>query len=123
MFGKSENTDKDRIFLGGAFLNARWLREHNAYSSGYMASRLKDYVNPVLAITGTKDISVDYRLLDNLSELPNITCYSPSGVNHILRETDGGGVLDYKKEYLRLSKNPMHAETLKTINDWLIRFI
>lgn len=66
---------------------------------------LKAYKKPVLAITGTADLSADYRCLEALENDSNIKTYAPEKVNHILREIDNdNSMLKVKKQYMRLSK-------------------
>ena len=124
MYAKCSATSKDKAFIKGGIINAKWIREHGAYSADDMVSKLKSYGKPVLAITGTKDLSADYRELDRLHDLPNVECYAPEGVNHILREVDDeNSILKVRKQYVRLSKNPVHKETEEKMHEWLSQFI
>jgi len=63
MFKKCMESGKDALFFGGATLNAKWIREHSSYTSKDFTDLLKQYPNPVLAITGTEDLSTDYMAL------------------------------------------------------------
>ncbi len=120
VFARCKNTDKDRIFISGALVNAKWIREHDERSSEDYAGILRSYNGPILAITGTKDLSADYRFLDSIRGIPGIECYVPEGVNHILREVDDdNSILDVKKQYVRLCKEPIHSGTSDTIHNWL----
>ncbi len=120
LFDRCKATDKDRIFIGGAFMNAKWIKEHDEHSSEDYASILKAFGRPVLAITGTKDLSADFRMLDSIKDAPGIECYVPEGVNHILREVDDdNSILNVKKQYIRLSRNPIHPGTRDVIQTWL----
>lgn len=120
LFDKCSSSDKDVIFFGGAKIQAKWIREHNSFSSDKMIEMLKAYKKPVLAITGTADLSADYRCLEALENDSNIETYAPEKVNHILREIDNdNSMLKVKKQYMRLSKNPIHKETLGVISNWL----
>lgn len=123
MFAKCSASYKDKVFIKGGIINAKWIREHGAYDSEDMVAKLKAYGRPVLAITGTKDLSADYRSLDRLRDLPNVECYAPEGVNHIFREVDdGNSILNVKKQYARISKNPVHKGTEDKMHEWLSQF-
>lgn len=123
MFQKCVSAKKDRVFFGGAMLNARWIREHDSYSSDDYVELLKQYGKPILAITGTADISADYRRLSALSEIPNAECFTPQNVNHILREIDDdNSIMNVKKQYARLAAQPIHYATKLCIKNWLGKF-
>lgn len=123
LFARCTAAKKDRVFFNGAFMNAKWVREHGSYTSKDFADKLKAFNGPVLAITGTADLSADYRRLDVFADESNITKYSPENVNHILRTVDDeNSMLTAKKQYKRLAKLPLHEETRQVIRDWLNRF-
>ena len=124
MFAKCSATSKDKVFIKGGIINAKWIREHDAYDTDDLVAKLKAYGKPVLAITGTKDVSADYKMLDKVRDLPNVECYVPEGVNHILREVDDdNSMLKVKKQYLRLSKNPIHKGCEDKMQEWLSQFL
>jgi hypothetical protein len=53
-----------------------------------------------------------------------VECFASEGVNHILREVDDeNSILKVKKQYVRLSKNPVHKETEEKMHGWLSQFI
>ena len=123
MLQKCMNTEKDRVFFGGVMLNAKWVREHASYSSEDYTALLKKYGRPILAITGTADISMDYRKLSALEHIPSVEIFTPSNVNHILREIDDdNSVMTVKKQYGRLAVQPMHTATKEKIEEWLRQF-
>lgn len=123
MFQKSASTNKDSLFFGGTFINARWLREHDQYSSDDYTTILTEYTKPILAITGKADLSADSNCLEKLNYLPNIQVFIPDRVNHILREIDDeNSMLTVKKQYLRLAKQPFQKDTLEKISIWLGQF-
>ena len=123
MFSKAEASDKDTMLFQGVPMPAKWLREHDSYSSEVLIDIIKGYGKPILAITGTADLSMDYRRLDLIKDIPQVECYSPEKVNHILREIDDGNLItDVKKQYARLARQPMHAETEQKMHDWLARY-
>ena len=117
MFEKARNSGKDKSMLGPS---PKWLREHESHSTEDYVSILRSFGRPVLAITGKSDLNVDYRQLDNIRDIPGISCYAPDGINHILRKVDGdNSILDIKKQYVRLSREPIDEDVLRTIGEWL----
>lgn len=123
MFQKCVSAKKERVFFGGAMLNARWVKEHASYCSDDYVSLLKQYGKPILAITGTADISADYRQLSALGEIPNAECFAPQNVNHILREIDDdNSMMTAKKQYARLAAQPIQPAVERCIKDWLGQF-
>lgn len=123
MFEKSSKTDKEKIFVRGAFMPAKWLREHGSYSSQDFADILKKYGSPVLAVTGTADIQADHRNLDLLKEQPHISCYAPERLGHVLRKSDDNiSILEVNKDYRRLLKEPIDSELIGIAEDWLRQF-
>ncbi|MCM1161472.1 MAG: lysophospholipase [Roseburia sp.] len=123
MFQKCVNTEKDRVLFGGALINAKWIREHASYSSEDYIRRLKEYGKSILAVTGTADISTDYRKLSALRDIPSAEIFTPSNVNHILREIDDdNSIMTVKKQYKRLALKPMHKATEEKIKEWLKQF-
>lgn len=123
MFQKCISAKKDRVFFAGAMLNAKWVKEHASYSTDDYVALLKKYGNPILAITGTADLSADYRQLSALREIPNAECFTPENVNHILREIDdNNSMITVKKQYNRLSALPIHSVTVQRIKEWLKQF-
>ena len=104
-------------------LNAKWIREHASHSSEDYIMLLKKYGKPILAITGTADISTDYRRLSVLRDIPFTEIFTPSNVNHILREIDDdNSIMTVKKQYSRLAGQPMHTATEEKIKEWLNQF-
>ena len=120
MFRKSKETQKEKVFVKGAPMPAKWLREHGTYTSDSFAEILKKYSKPVLAITGQADFQADFHRLESLQGEKHISCCAPKGLTHILRSYDGKiSVLNAKKIYKALMKKPMDAEMLDIIKDWL----
>lgn len=123
MFGKASETQGDTMSMKGAKMSAKWVREHDSYTTEDLVNMLKSYGKPVLAITGTADLSSDYHFLDAIDGMPGITCYVPQNVNHILREIDDdNSIMKVKKQYVRLASKPMHQGTKDTIDTWLEQF-
>lgn len=122
MFDKAKTAKKDRYFFNGAFLNTKWMKEHGDLTDDEFVEMIADYDGKVLAITGTADLSADYTYLDKISEFEHVTTYTPENVNHILREVDdNNSYLTIKKQYKRLSQQPIHAGTKEQIRDFLER--
>lgn len=84
-------------------LNAKWVKEHASHRSEDYVVLLEQYGKPILAVTGTADISTDYRRLSALQNIPLAESYTPHNVNHILPEIDDdNSVMTVKKQYGRL---------------------
>ena len=123
LFGKAEETEGDTMTFKGVKISAKWVREHESHTSEEYVSILKAYGKPILAITGTADLSADYHSLDAFKDVQSITCYIPENVNHILREIDDdNSMLNVKKQYVRLSAKPIHEGTRETMVNWLDQF-
>lgn len=119
MFQKCLNAKKDKVFFGGTMLNAKWVKEHAALSSADYAGMLGSYGKPILAITGTADLSADYRKLELLRKIETAEIFTPQNVNHILREIDdGNSMMTVKKQYIRLAGKPIHEETAQKLREW-----
>ncbi len=66
---------------------------------------------------------MDYRKLSALRDIPSAEIFTPSKVNHILREIDDdNSIMTAKKQYGRLAPQPMHRATEEKIKEWLSRF-
>lgn len=123
MFQKCVSAKKERVFFGGAMLNAKWVKEHASHRSEDYVALLEQYGKPILAVTGTADISTDYRRLSALHDIPLAESYTPYNVNHILREIDdNNSVMTVKKQYGRLAEQPIHSDTEHYIRKWLSQF-
>ncbi len=120
MFQKAKESDKDCIRFSGVRVCAKWLREHDSYTSEDFITMLNEFGKPVLAIIGDKDLSADCEKLELLKDIPNVQCYCPENVNHLLREVDDdNSIMSVKKQYMRLSSRPVHQETQDIIRGWL----
>lgn len=123
MFQKCIFAKKDRVFFGGTMLNAKWVKEHASHRSEDYVALLEQYGKPILAVTGTADISTDYRRLSALQNIPLAESYTPHNVNHVLREIDDdNSVMTVKKQYGRLAAQPIHSDTEQYIKKWLSQF-
>jgi hypothetical protein len=96
------------------------MREHDSYTSEDFVSMVKDFGGPVLAITGTADLSADYRALEAFEGADSVECYAPENVNHVLREVDDdNSYLNIKKQYPRLCARPMHEGISERMRLWM----
>ena len=65
------------------------------------------------------DIQADYRKLDSVSSIDDITIYTPEKVNHVMREIDGEpDIINVKKEYKKVLKKDIHQGVKDTIKKW-----
>ena len=120
MFKKCASTKKNTIKYGNSKVNAKWIREHGAYTSDDYVNMLRDYSKPVLVITGTADLVMNYKHHDNLSNVFNAEIYTPEDVNHMLREIDDdNSLLSTAQQYMRLAKEPFHTETADKMEEWI----
>jgi len=120
LYDKAKNSPKDTFFYKGAFLPAKWMREHGALTDEDYIKMIEEYNGKVLAITGQADLQADYTYLDKIAEFENITTYTPDKVNHMLKEIDdNNSILTVQKQYKRLAKNPMHEGIQRQIEEFL----
>lgn len=123
MFRKSAETDKKAVFVKGAAMPAKWLREHGSYTTEDYVTKLKQYGKPVLAVTGKADVQTDYHWLDALDGAAHIRCCAPEKINHMLRAIDDdNNILNVGKQYRRVLKLPIHAEIQTIMKAWLSEF-
>jgi len=123
IFSKAEKSKKDMLFYRGAFLNTKYFKEHNEYTSEKYAQIIKDYPGKTLAITGKADVQADYKQLEKIASFDGVTVYTPEKVNHILREIDDDNlILDVKKQYKRLLKNDIDEGVKEQITQWINNF-
>lgn len=112
---KATTTDVARI--GGARINARWMREFMAHDPRTDLARL---TVPVLAITGAKDLQARPADLDVVAAtVPGgATVHLVPDLSHILRRQPGRASLSaYKQEVRR----PVDPEVLETVVRWCRR--
>lgn len=120
LYQKAKNAKKDTFFFRGAFLPAKWLKEHGELSDEDYIKMLEDYNGKVLAITGKGDLQADYTCLEKLKEFENVITYAPDNVNHLLREIDdNNSILTVQKQYKRLIKKPIHEGIKIQIEEFL----
>lgn len=122
LYEKANKAKKDTFFFRGAFLPAKWLKEHGSLTNDDYIKMLEKYNGKILAITGKADLQADYTQLEKIQEFENVTTYSPEKVNHMLKEIDdNNSILNVKKQYKRLIKKPMPENVQKQIEDFMER--
>lgn len=120
IFEKAEQSKKLTYFYRGAILPAKYIREHNALNREDYVKLLKAYKGKILAITGKSDVQADYRRLDDISNLDNVTTYAPLKVNHLMKEIDGeSNILNVKKEYKKIFKKEIDKGVKEKIKDFM----
>ena len=120
LYDKAKKSKKDTFFFRGAFLPAKWMKEHGSLTDEDFIKMIEEYNGKVLAITGKSDLQADYNCLDRIAEFENVTTYVPENVNHMLKEIDdNNSILTVQKQYKRLAKNPIHEGTKKQVEDFL----
>ena len=98
LFEKAEKSKKSTYFYRGAILPTKYIKEHHTLNREDYVKLLKAYKGKILAITGKSDVQADYRKLDDISNLENVTIYTPLKVNHLMKEIDGeSDILNIKK--------------------------
>ncbi len=107
------------IKIGPSKVNAKWYREHYAFSVLDYFSQVKC---PVLAITGDRDVQVDpehVHIITKLVQGPAEGHIVPK-MNHILCHYEGTHTM-YKlmKEYQKLIGSPLHPELKFLLESWL----
>ena len=119
LFLKAEQSKKDIFLYKGSFMPTKYIREHNALTKEDFVEILKEYKGKILAITGRADVQANYRVLEDISSLDNITIYTPEQVNHVLRDIDGeSNIINIKKEYKLSFEKPISSKIKKSIKDW-----
>ena len=73
LFNKASKSKNPRFFYNGGFFNTKYIQEHASLSDEEYISMLKEYKGKVLAITGMADIQADYRKLDSVFSIDDIT--------------------------------------------------
>lgn len=120
IFEKAEQSKKSTYFYRGALLPTKYMKEHYTLNSEDYVKLLKAYKGRILAITGKSDVQADYRKLDDISNLDNVTIYTPLKVNHLIKEIDGeSDILNIKKEYKKILKKEIDKGVKEKIKDFM----
>lgn len=119
LYSKANKSKKDTFFYNGAFLPAKWMREHGALTDEDFIKMIEEYNGKVLAITGSGDVQADSSALEKLEQFTHVTTYTPEMVNHMLREIDEVSIMKVKKQYKDGIKQPIHEGTKDTIKTFL----
>ena len=122
LFEKANKSNKARYFYNGAFFSTKYMKEHNTLTGEEYVKVLKAYKGKILAITGKKDVQADYGRLDSISNLKNVSVYTPEHVNHLMREVDGeDNILNIKNEYKKVLKKDVSQDVKDSIEKWMSR--
>lgn len=103
----------------GKKINARWFQESYDHD---VQDDLADVTCAVLAVTGSKDLQVLPEHAQKFAELigGDSEWHIIRDMTHILRRTDENAtILSLMKLYKKLSSEPIDAELLSVIEDWL----
>ena len=120
MYNKAKTAKKDTFFFRGAFLPAKWMREHGELTDDDYIKMIEEYNGKVLAITGKSDLQADYNCLDKIAEFENVTTYAPENVNHMLKQVDNdNSILTAQKQYLRLASAPIDEGVQEKIEEFM----
>jgi pimeloyl-ACP methyl ester carboxylesterase len=120
VFEKANKSNRSLFFYRGSIMPTKYMQEHGSLTGNDYVQKIKNYKGKVLAITGTEDLQANHKTLDQFKEMDNVDVFAPNGVNHILREVDdNNSLLTVMKQYKRLSKTPLHEQTLGRISEWL----
>ena len=120
MFAKAFTCKKPAYFYKGAFLGTQYMKEHALLLAKDYINYLKQYSGEILAITGKKDLQADYTKLEDLQELDNIEIFTPENMNHVLKDVDDDNlIINVKKQYARVAKEPISQELIDIITSWM----
>jgi pimeloyl-ACP methyl ester carboxylesterase len=114
---KLRTTTADIIRMDGMKTNAKWFREFLDLDPRDDLARI---TCPVLAVTGTKDLQVDCRDLEQIAAVvpgPVETWAAPD-LTHILRRQPGPASLRAYKQEL---KEPVASELLDRVSGWVVQ--
>lgn len=114
---KLRTTTADIVRMDGIKTNAKWFREFLELDPRDDLARI---TSPVLAVTGTKDLQVDSRDLEEIARVvpgPVETWAAPD-LTHILRRQPGPASLRAYKQEL---KQPVDAELLARVSRWVVQ--
>jgi len=103
-YSKATKAKRDTFFYNGAFLPAKWMREHGALTDEDFIKMIEEYNGKVLAITGSGDVQADSNALKRLEQFAHVITYTSEMVNHMLREVDEVSIMKIKKQYKEGSK-------------------
>ena len=120
IFDKARKSKKDLLFYGGSIIPTEYIKQHEALTKEDYIEMLKSYKGEILALTGKSDVQANYKLLESISSLENITISTPDHVNHLLRDVDSeSNIMNLKKEYKLSIKKPISTKIKASIKDWV----
>ena len=119
LFKKAEQSKKDIFYYKGSFMSTKYIKEHHKLRNEEYIKLLKKYKGKILAITGKSDVQADYRKLQSIEDLENVSIFTPEELNHILRDIDSKpNIMNIKKEYNKSLKKEISSNLIKIIKDW-----
>ncbi len=112
---KVRATTTDVVRVQGRRINARWQRELLDFDPLPYLKRVRV---PVLALTGAKDLQVDPTDVETIrASVPApVTAAVVPDLTHLLRRDPSAPSVN---AYKRLAAEPMDAEVLRTVTDWV----
>lgn len=123
LFNKVLVSKKDVMITQLRKFPARWLREHLGYTDSDMLHKLEATTCQVFAVTGYKDVQVNYEDLNNIKALnkQNISCTVVKDMDHMLREYQGQkSILNIKKQYKNDIRKPIHTKLEEELKVWCL---
>ncbi len=122
LFDKAVKAKKDKFFFRGVFMPTKWLQEHGSFTDEDFVKMIENYDGKVLALTGKKDLQAEATCLENLKGFAHVLTSSPEKLNHMLRdipENDANSILNVKKQYKKLLKEPISESLVNEIQEFL----
>ncbi|MDJ0791057.1 MAG: alpha/beta fold hydrolase [Acidimicrobiia bacterium] len=113
-----QSTDDDVARIQGQKINAKWMREFIEYDP---EPTLRATKTPMLAITGTKDVQVDFEDLELVAAVAGdrAEVHVVDDLDHILRNEPER--VSNPKKYKRQLDKPIDPEVVELVTDWLGR--
>lgn len=118
-----QSSDEAVLRYKGRKINAKWMREHDAYD---VRETLKKVTCPVLSVTGSKDVQVKPEHAHAVCALVDAPCEAAviPDLTHVLRKTDAElRFHSILKDYKRQVKRPLDDELTDVIRRWLLGWL
>ncbi len=120
---KKDAPPQTEFSTSGGYFSTAWVKQHGELTSSALVDMIEAYGKPVLAITGTADLSADYNFLEAFKGMKHVQIYTPANVNHQLRELDSpNDFFNSQLQYVRLATQPIHDGTEDVLYDWFSMF-
>ena len=112
---KLKATTEDVTRVQMAKVNAKWMREFIAYDP---VPTLRTVGQPLLAITGSKDVQVDPADIEDMRRLlDNTEAHIVEDVDHILRHEPAS--ISNPRRYRKQIDKPIDPRVIELVSDWL----